>query len=167
MSLPALRAPHVPMPPYRYVPGLNPHPFRHRDGHAYVDGRAPHVAPWDWRAPWSTDARVLHARDLFDHRYLWEAHELWEGLWHHVPVDEPLRGWLQGLIQVAAALLKLHMGHHRAAATLAARASQRLVLAEAAWGADCRGVDSPRLRAELAAALTGGPWPLLSSPAAA
>jgi hypothetical protein len=155
------------LPPYRYVPGLHPHPFRHEGGHAYTDGGAPPVEPWDWRGPWRSDDRVLHARDLFDHRYLWEAHELWEGLWHQVPADAPLRGWLQGLIQVAAALLKLHMGHARAARTLAGRADARLSAAQVAWGADCRGVDVARLRSELDAALVGGPWPRLSSPGAA
>ena len=84
-------------PSYRYVPGLNPHPLRHEGGH-----RSPRPA--------AREEALLYARDLFDHRYLWEAHEVWEALWEDT-APGPERQVLQGLIQAAAFLLKRHMGH--------------------------------------------------------
>ena len=53
---------------------------------------------------------MRYAADLFDHRYLWEAHEVWEAVWKDTPKG-PEREHLQGLIQAAAYLLKRHMGH--------------------------------------------------------
>jgi tRNA (pseudouridine54-N1)-methyltransferase len=43
---------------------------------------------------------------LYDAGAYWEAHEAWEVLWR-AETDEARRAWLQGLIQVAAALHKL------------------------------------------------------------
>ena len=96
-STPPPRRSDFPFPPYRYVPGLNAHPLRHPQGH-----RSPHPA--------GRAAALAYAADLFDHRYLWEAHEVWEALWKDTP-EGPERQRLQGLIQAAAYLLKRHMGH--------------------------------------------------------
>ncbi len=86
-----------PFPPYRYVPGFNAHPLKHQDGH-----RSPR--------PQERGEALLYARDLFDHRFYWEAHEVWEALWKQTSPG-PERERLQGLIQAAAFLLKRHMGH--------------------------------------------------------
>jgi hypothetical protein len=48
--------------------------------------------------------------DLYNHGYLWEAHEAWEGLWHVSKRDRIQALHLQGLIQCAAAWLKIPMG---------------------------------------------------------
>jgi hypothetical protein len=45
---------------------------------------------------------------LFNAFYFWEAHEAWEGLWAVKDKSCPARLLLQGLIQIAAALLKVH-----------------------------------------------------------
>ena len=99
-----------PFPAYRFVPGLHPHPVRDPAGHSYE--AAPSVGrhgPWsadDWRAldDW------LYGVDLFNHFYFWEAHEAWEGLWAACEPGAAPRLLLQGLIQIAAALLKTHAG---------------------------------------------------------
>ena len=60
------------LPPYRYVPGLQPHPHKHAEGH----GHAPVLPPlllWH------------HGLDLFDHRFYWECHEVLEGRWKTLP----------------------------------------------------------------------------------
>ncbi|MCB9760906.1 MAG: DUF309 domain-containing protein [Alphaproteobacteria bacterium] len=152
---PPLRLPDWPLPPYRYVPGLNPHPFRHPGGHGYTDGSAPVEAPWT-PGPWTADRLYLRGLDLFDHRYWWEAHEVWEAIWHQVPRDEPFAALLQGLIQASAALLKRHLGHPGAAALLVTASVARLERAPAD-----RGVDP---RALAAALLDGQPFPTLLSP---
>jgi hypothetical protein len=100
----------LPFPSYRYVPGLHPHPRRDPAGHSYdprpIPSRHPEWRPQDWRRlePW------LFGIDLFNQLYLWEAHEAWESLWASTPRGEPPSLLLQGLIQIAAALLKAHMG---------------------------------------------------------
>lgn len=129
-----------PLPAYRYVPGLQPHPFRQVGGHMYTDGSAPDEPTWDPETPWERDPAWLLALDLLDHRYWWEAHEALEALWHQVP-SGPLRELLQGLIQAAASWLKGHMGHERAAATLAGRARARLTQVRDQRGSPWRGVD--------------------------
>lgn len=138
----------TPLPAYRYVPGLNPHPFRHTGGHLYTDGSAPVEPPWDATQPWERDPAWLYALDLLDQRYWWEAHEALEALWHQAP-DGLLREGIQGLIQAGASWLKSHMGHHRAASTLGGRARQRLGRVRDEVGASWRGVDLDRVLAQL------------------
>jgi hypothetical protein len=84
-------------PRYRYIPGLHPHPRRDPAGHA----SAPRPAPADFNA-----------------FYFWEAHEAWEGLWAAKPRASAPARLLQGLIQIAAALLKIHLRSVSGAARL-------------------------------------------------
>jgi uncharacterized protein len=98
-----------PFPGYRYVPGLHPHPHRDPAGHSYE----PHPtlnrhAPWRVEE-WRTLDDWLYGVDLFNVFYFWEAHEAWEGLWAAVARESAPALMLQGLIQIAAALLKTHM----------------------------------------------------------
>jgi hypothetical protein len=115
-----------PFPPYRYVPGRHPHPQRDPTGHSYR--RAPTLnrhAPWrpqEWRDldDW------LYGVDLFNHFYFWEAHEAWEGLWAAVPRETAPSLMLQGLIQLAAALLKTHLRVIAGARVLSAEGLEKL-----------------------------------------
>lgn len=137
---PPLRVEGWPLPPYRYVPGLHPHPFRHPGGHMFTGGAAPTEAPWDPATPWEQDRRYLRALDLFDHRYPWEAHEALEVLWRSAPRAEPLSELLQGLIQLSAALLKRHLGQELPAERLLEAAERRLLGVTAVRGERWRGV---------------------------
>ncbi len=47
--------------------------------------------------------------DLYNRSFFWEAHEAWETVWQRCP-EGPVRQALQGLIQLAAANLKEHLG---------------------------------------------------------
>lgn len=158
---PPLRVPGWPLPPYRYVPGLNPHPFRHPGGHLYVDGRAPVEAPWDPSGPWAQDRRYLRALDLFDQRFPWEAHEALEALWHAAPRGEPLSELLQGLIQLSAALLKRHVGQDAPADRLLEVAEARLQRVIVARGPRWRGVALPPLIDACRAFQGGEDWPVI------
>jgi hypothetical protein len=101
--------PERPFPAYRYVPGLHPHPVRDPTGHSYQpQPRRSRHAPWDASA-WKTLLDWLFGVDLFNAFYFWEAHESWEGLWGAKPRDSAPACLLQGLIQIAAALLKIHL----------------------------------------------------------
>ena len=115
-----------PLPAYRYVPGLHPHPIRDPRGHSYE--RVPALnrhAPWrvdEWR----TLDDWLYGVDLFNRFYFWEAHEAWEGLWAAAGRDTAPALLLQGLIQIAAALLKTHMGVVVGARTLSTEGIEKL-----------------------------------------
>lgn len=98
-----------PLPRYRYVPGVQPHPVRDPAGHSYSPTPERNRHP-SWSVDeWRTSEDWLYGVDLFNRFYFWEAHEAWEGLWAAAPRDTPSALLLQGLIQIAAALLKTHM----------------------------------------------------------
>jgi uncharacterized protein len=97
-------------PGYRFVPGVRPHPLRDPGGHSLASGTAlRRHAPWqpeEWRSldDW------LFGVDLFNAHFFWEAHEAWEGLWAAKERTTVPALFLQGLIQIAAAMLKTHLG---------------------------------------------------------
>lgn len=152
-----------PLPAYRFVPGLQPHPFRTPGGHQYTDGSAPVEALWDPETPWEQDRRYLRGLDLYDHRFYWEAHEALEALWHFAPKDSAVAPLLQGVIQGAAFALKRHMGQTQASERLLERALLHLSLAESRGGRLQRGLDLEEVRAGLRDFEAGGGWPTLSS----
>jgi hypothetical protein len=99
-----------PLPAYRYVPGVRPHPNRDPAGHSYQPTPTLNRhAPWS-PEQWRTLEDWLYGVDLFNAFYFWEAHEAWEGLWAVIERDSAPAWLLQGLIQIAAALLKTHQG---------------------------------------------------------
>jgi len=112
-------------PAYRFVAGLNPHPRRHPKGHAYGTPELPppRVPPERWRE----NAVYLQGIDLYNFAYWWECHEALEGLWHLTGHRGTQAQFLQGIIQVAAANLKRHMGSLTGARRLGAEAVERLV----------------------------------------
>jgi hypothetical protein len=90
------------------VPGAEPRQVR------------PHAEPVAWDA--LADAELwAYAVDLFNARYYWEAHEAWERLWRAAAPGSAESAALKGLIQIAAALLKVQVGNERAARRLASR----------------------------------------------
>lgn len=117
-------APDRPFPPYAFLPGRDPHPTRHPEGHSYTPAEAPgtYAAPEAWR----DNVEYRFGVDLYNHGYLWEAHEAWEGLWHAAKHDELQAEHLQGLIQCAAAALKIAMDQPRGLERLAELGTARL-----------------------------------------
>jgi len=116
-----------PLPPYRYRPGRSPHPTRHREGHAYGarESAEPELARFG-AAEWRDCAEYLYGIDLFNHGYWWEAHEALEGPWRAAGRRSETGAFLQGLIQLAAALLKHAAGSRPTAQRMAARACAKL-----------------------------------------
>ncbi len=80
---------------------------------------------------------------LFNHREFFEAHEVWEDRWNEEAGDA--RRFLQGLIQIAAGLLKIQTGTPTGAMKLLGAGSEKLK----PLGSSFCGVD---LKALLAAA---------------
>ena len=124
-------APDKPLPPYAYVPGRFPHPVRDPEGHSF--GTVPEAVPVPEPQRWQTCELYLHGIDLFNHGYYWEAHEAWEPLWVACGRAGLVGQFLEGLIKLAAAGVKLRQGrpigierHARNAAGLFKRVAARL-----------------------------------------
>ncbi len=98
--------PDVPLPAYRFVPGLNAHPTQDPQGHSVVKPPFESLTVRDV---------FLCGVDLYHQGYLWEAHEAWEHLWKMAGRRSAEGRLLQALIKNAAALLKAHVGSARGA----------------------------------------------------
>lgn len=105
-------APEFPLPPYAYVRGQHPHPTRDPAGHSFGKPALFWTRPDPER--WEACHPYLYGIDLFNYGYYWEAHEVWEGLWHACGRSGMTADLLKGLIALAAAGVKL-----RGAATAA------------------------------------------------
>lgn len=124
--------PPAPLPSAAFVPGQTPRP-----------PDAPPLPP---------EQAFLRGIDLYHAGYLWEAHEQWESVWR-ASDDPERRHFLQGLVQIAASILKARCGNPRGAAKLARRAREHLTHVE---GERCMGLalapllgfngDPPRLQ---------------------
>lgn len=64
--------------------------------------------------------------DLYNASYWWEAHEQWEAAWRLADVGSDTAHLLQGLIQLAAALLKWNVSNARGRAGLWRRGRDHL-----------------------------------------
>ncbi len=106
-------------PPYRYVPGLHPHPTNSPDGHSYGLEDEEHEK-WDSES-WSKNEDYLFGIDLYNYHYYWEAHEAWEGLWIASVRNSSEHRFLQGLIKCGAALLKIRMANYELQDLIGAR----------------------------------------------
>jgi predicted metal-dependent hydrolase len=122
MPAPPRDAPDIPLPPYSYVPGHGlPHPVTDPLGHLF---NAPQPAPLPLdqlpddstlrrqaiAALFATHSDWLYALDLFNEGYAWEAHEAWERFWHALGRTTPEARFVQGLIHLAAACVKIREG---------------------------------------------------------
>ncbi len=118
-------APQCAFPPYAFLPGRDPHPTRNPEGHSYTEHEEPRV-PYYECEEWRANEGFLFGVDLYNHGYLWEAHEAWEGVWIVSKHDELQRETLQGLIQCSAAALKLRLEESRGFAKLSSAGLGRL-----------------------------------------
>ena len=108
-------------PPYTFVPGRTPHPVRDPAGHLF--GKPCEKPPPLDEAHWHDSRTYLRGVDLFNHGYYWEAHEVWEGLWHAAGRTGLTADFLRGLIKLAAAGVKVRQGQPRGVASHAVGAA--------------------------------------------
>ena len=138
-SPPPRFVPERAFPPYAYLPGRDPHPTQHPEGHSYGAEHAPagYLDPREWR----DNGEYLFGVDLYNHGFLWEAHEAWEGLWHGAKHDAHQARFLQGLIQCAAACLKIPMEQPRGLQRLGELGTEKLERVAREHGPDYMGLD--------------------------
>jgi len=113
-----------PFPPYRFLPGKNPHPRRDPHGHSY--GQPEPVVGTVSPERWHEAQDYLYAVDLYNHGYWWESHEVFEALWHAAGHHTIEGKFYRALIQLAAASVKAAVGQHVPAQRLLQRGLQRL-----------------------------------------
>jgi predicted metal-dependent hydrolase len=108
-------------PPYSYVPGGGwPHPKSHPAGHSYhiIESKPLAIDPARWRESPEYQSGI----ELFNAGYYWEAHEVWEGLWHAAGRSGDIADFFKALIKLAASGVKLREGVMAGAITHARRA---------------------------------------------
>lgn len=128
----------LPLPAERFLPGRSPRPR----GPVLPEG----LLPGSWEpSEWRRLIPYLYAVDLHNHGFWWEAHEVWEGLWHAAGRTTPTARFVQGLIQVAAAHLNRVLGKPASARRQALRGVTRL----AALPSPAMGIDVPSLAARV------------------
>ena len=132
-------APDRDFPTYAYLPGRDPHPTRDPRGHS--SGQRVEQAVYLPAAQWRRNDEYLFGVDLYNHGFLWEAHEAWEGLWHLAKHDADQAAFLQGLIQCSAASLKVPMGQPAGLARLAEAGTARLAEVSRRAGPSYMGLD--------------------------
>jgi predicted metal-dependent hydrolase len=132
-------APQRALPPYAYLPGRDPHPTRDPQGHSHDHDETP--PPYTEPAQWRDAAEYLWGVDLYNHGYLWEAHEAWESLWHVAKRNPEQALYLQGLIQCAAACLKIRMLQPTGMQRLAALGLEKLTTVARAHRGPYMGLD--------------------------
>ena len=109
----------IDFPPYRYVPGIHPHPTNSPEGHSYGIDDGEHKK-WDSDL-WKNNEDYFFGIDLYNYHYYWEAHEAWEGLWIASVRNSSEHRFLQGLIKCGAALLKIRMANYEIQDLIGAR----------------------------------------------
>jgi predicted metal-dependent hydrolase len=70
----------------------------------------PHSRRRAFAATLAIHSRWLYALDLFNEGFYWEAHEAWESFWNALGRTTPEAQFVQGLIHLAAAGVKIREG---------------------------------------------------------
>ena len=102
------------------------------------------------------------AGDLFDAGFYWEAHEVWESMWLKLPRASARARFFQGLLLLAAALVK-QASFPESADALFLQGVEALEEAVHALGDEIDGVDVLELVGMVDGALHGGPAPRLTA----
>jgi hypothetical protein len=90
---------------------------------------------------WETSTAYLRGVELFNAGYYWEAHEVWESLWHVHGRRGAIAHVVQALIKLAAAGVKVREGRPGGVRTHASRAALLFARAKDAGGKYQLGLD--------------------------
>ncbi len=100
---------------------------------------------------WEESKTYLFAIDLFNAGYWWEAHEILESLWKETERKSNVARFLQGLIQLSAALLKKSQSSEKGARGLKTKGITHLPVEKGTY----LGVDLTLLVTEVEAFFAG------------
>lgn len=133
------------LPPFACVPGLTP---RHAPG--TFDALHASVRPGMTRSALAKTAAFRAGLRYHYAGYHWEAHEAWEPVWQALPPNSAERQFVQALIQLANAELKLRMKRPGAALRLCAIAARHLAEARRCGARSILGQDPAPVAARIA-----------------
>lgn len=119
-----IRYSKYPFPKRKYIPGKSIHPRKAPD--LYPIPELPQCILTNANDNWLKCERYLYAIDLFNFGYWWEAHEVLEGVWMQSGRKTELALFIQGIIQISAALLKDSQGNGRGAILLSTKGLAKL-----------------------------------------
>ncbi len=111
MDLKLRHCPQYPFPDYRYIPGKGLKDEHRRDLPIFKSQKLD-------SCHWTSNEAYLYGIDLFNHGFLFEAHEIWEELWFVCGTQSSEGQFLKSLIQLAAAQLKFNLNEPRPATRL-------------------------------------------------
>ena len=130
----------TPLPPYSYVPGGPwPHPNSSPQGHSF--GHVVSKVALSYENDEASSAQFLRGVALFNAGYYWEAHEVWEGLWHAYGRKGVLADVVKALIKLAAAGVKVREGQEHGVRVHARRAADLFDSARGAGASHLLGLD--------------------------
>ncbi len=95
---------NLPLPAWQYIPKYKIHPNKNPNK-KHIPNLPENGLKFS-AANWQKSEHYLYAIDLFNHQYYWEVHEVLEKLWLETGKKSPEGIFLQGIIQLAVALLK-------------------------------------------------------------
>ena len=139
-SLTIYRYTTIPLPRYRHVPGMTPHPISDKNGHSY--GKRNENIQRIFESDWQSNELYLYAIDLFNYKYFWETHEALEDLWK-IEDDSNTKLFLQGVIQISAAYVKWIEGIEEGAKKLSFKGLDKLLILKESQNTIC-GIDLPK-----------------------
>jgi uncharacterized protein len=131
------------LPRWTHVPGMGGEPDR-----APLEAAKERVRRPVRGEAWESDEAYCYGAALCVRGFFWEAHEVWEAVWKACLPNSRERLFLQALIQLANAALKIRMGRQTAALRLLAQVGtllDEIKLGEA--DATFMGIGVRRLRA--------------------
>jgi predicted metal-dependent hydrolase len=97
------------LPSYKYIPKQGPHPSQIKDA-VHIPEIEEGLEAFSERN-WCNSRRYLYAIDLFNLGYYWEVHEVLEKIWMNLGKKSEEGFFIQGLIQLAVAMLKHLQGN--------------------------------------------------------
>jgi len=119
-----MRYTDIPLPVRKYIPG--------KERQKYPDESHIPEIPADMgnfgANTWKSSKKYLYAIDLFNFGYWWEAHVILEDLWIQAGKTTLTAKFIQGIIQISAALVKDSQSMPQGAIRLATKGLSKLQL---------------------------------------
>ena len=115
---------NFPLPGYQYIPGQTKRPGDDM-GPAHIHDCS-QVNAQITAQNWFKSPAFVYALDLFNAQYWWETHEVLELIWIETGKTTNSALFIQGIIQVAAALVKNKQGNLAAALRLSDKGFKKI-----------------------------------------
>lgn len=102
----------LPLPPYAFIPGKNPHPLK-EGGHMQTSGEPESYQLTEEN--YTKHEHYLYSIDLINHHYFWEAHVYLEAIWNANNREGDIAELMKALIKYCAGEIKILMSQEEPA----------------------------------------------------